>query len=257
MGTSPGNGRKKKWWLTTTFVALVSLLAVSAGANDQSFTDVPTDHLFHGDIEWMKEHDITRGCNPPANTKYCAEDNTTRGEMAAFFHRFARSRAVDAGTLEGYGADSFLLKDEAGNLEGLRGEPGPVGPQGEPGLVSGENVTIVTAEEGDGSLVVGAGNTYTVFCPAGQVAISGGYSTDFVLVSERVDNLVDGIGSGILSGLGLGDLLDLGTALDGVANVNVHTDGPVYDDVDDLWGWQIGTTIDLASDISVTAMCVG
>lgn len=262
MGTSPGNGRKKKWWLTTTFVALVSLLAVSAGANDQSFTDVPTDHLFHGDIEWMKEHDITRGCNPPANTKYCAEDNTTRGEMAAFFHRFARSRAVDAGTLEGYGADSFLLKDEAGNLEGLRGEPGPVGPQGEPGLVSTEDVTLLTAGEGDAAFVA-AGNTYTVWCPDGQVAISGGYTTDFQLLGPEVDDLLSGIDLDVIGGLPVVDQLvgpftiitNLGDVLDGVSNVNVHTNGPVTDG--DKWGWQVGTTIDLASEISVTAMCVG
>lgn len=261
MGTNSGTDRRKKWWLATTVVALVSLLGVSAAAN-QSFTDVPTDHLFHGDIEWMKESGVTRGCNPPDNTEYCPEDNTTRGEMAAFFHRFARSQTVDAGTLEGYGADDFLRKDEAGNLEDLRGERGPQGPQGEPGLVSGENVTLLTAGQGDPAFIA-VGNSYTVYCPAGQVAISGGYKAEFQLLGPAVENLLDAIDltsiGTILSGLvgPFSTVKNLGDVFDGATNVNVHTDGPVYDSVDDRWGWQIGTTLDVASDITVTAMCVG
>ncbi len=27
---------------------------------------------------------ITKGCNPPVNTKYCPDDFVTRGQMAAF-----------------------------------------------------------------------------------------------------------------------------------------------------------------------------
>ena len=261
MGTKPGADRKRKLWMTAAVAALVSLVGVSAAAN-QSFTDVPSDHLFHGDIEWMKESGVTRGCNPPANTEYCPEDNTTRGEMAAFFHRFANSQTVDAGWLEGHSADEFLRKDEAGDLEDLRGEPGPQGPQGEPGLVSTQDVTLLTAGQGDAAFVA-AGNTYTVWCPDGQVAISGGYTTDFQLLGPEVDDLLSGIDLGVIGDLPIvGDLVgpftiitNLGDVLVGVSNVNVHTNGPVTDG--DQWGWQVGTTINLVSDISVTAMCVG
>ncbi|MPZ51679.1 MAG: ExeM/NucH family extracellular endonuclease [Acidimicrobiia bacterium] len=51
------------------------------------FDDVPDDHLFHDDIQWLAEEGITIGCNPPANTLFCPADRVTRGQMAAFLNR--------------------------------------------------------------------------------------------------------------------------------------------------------------------------
>jgi len=51
------------------------------------FVDVPAGHLFHGDIEWLAAEGITKGCNPPANDRYCPDDPVTRGQMAAFLAR--------------------------------------------------------------------------------------------------------------------------------------------------------------------------
>lgn len=55
---------------------------------------VSTDHFtdddfstFEGDINAIADRGITRGCNPPANTRYCPTRNVTRGEMAAFLNR--------------------------------------------------------------------------------------------------------------------------------------------------------------------------
>ena len=45
------------------------------------FTDVPNSHLFHNDIDWMRDNGITFGCG---GGKYCPDDNVTRGEMGAF-----------------------------------------------------------------------------------------------------------------------------------------------------------------------------
>lgn len=51
------------------------------------FTDVPAGHLFYEEIEWLATANITRGCNPPFNDRYCPSDNMTRGQMAAFLAR--------------------------------------------------------------------------------------------------------------------------------------------------------------------------
>ncbi|HUG08781.1 MAG TPA: hypothetical protein VMP13_07805 [Acidimicrobiia bacterium] len=44
-------------------------------------------HLFEADIDAIAAVGITKGCNPPANTQYCPDDDVTRGEMAAFLRR--------------------------------------------------------------------------------------------------------------------------------------------------------------------------
>lgn len=44
-------------------------------------------HLFEGDIEWLASAGITKGCNPPANSRFCPDENVTRGQMAAFLGR--------------------------------------------------------------------------------------------------------------------------------------------------------------------------
>jgi hypothetical protein len=46
-------------------------------------------NTFEGDIEKLAAADITRGCNPPTNDRFCPRDFVTRGQMAAFFHRAA------------------------------------------------------------------------------------------------------------------------------------------------------------------------
>jgi hypothetical protein len=42
---------------------------------------------FEADIEWLAAVGVTKGCNPPANTRYCPTRAVTRGEMAAFLVR--------------------------------------------------------------------------------------------------------------------------------------------------------------------------
>ena len=44
-------------------------------------------HLFEPAIEWLAEAGITKGCNPPANTRFCPQGFVTRGQMAAFLVR--------------------------------------------------------------------------------------------------------------------------------------------------------------------------
>ncbi|MFP3913506.1 MAG: S-layer homology domain-containing protein [Actinomycetota bacterium] len=70
-------------------VIAAGLLAVSVQAAGQSpsFDDVPDGHVFTSDIDWLAAEGITRGCNPPDNTRFCPDDPVTRGQMAAFLVR--------------------------------------------------------------------------------------------------------------------------------------------------------------------------
>ena len=46
-------------------------------------------NTFEDDIAWAAESGVTKGCNPPANTLFCPDDDVTRGQMAAFITRFS------------------------------------------------------------------------------------------------------------------------------------------------------------------------
>ena len=50
------------------------------------FTD-DDGSVFEADIAWMAAVGITKGCNPPANTRFCPENSVTRAQMAAFISR--------------------------------------------------------------------------------------------------------------------------------------------------------------------------
>jgi S-layer homology domain len=51
------------------------------------FDDVPASSTFHDDIAKLATAGITKGCNPPANTRFCPGQDVSRGQMAAFLHR--------------------------------------------------------------------------------------------------------------------------------------------------------------------------
>jgi hypothetical protein len=51
------------------------------------FNDVPPSSTFANDIAKLATAAITRGCNPPANNRFCPDDRVTRGQMAAFLDR--------------------------------------------------------------------------------------------------------------------------------------------------------------------------
>jgi hypothetical protein len=56
-----------------------------------AFTDVPESNVFHSSITWMKDNEVTLGCNPPDNDEYCPSDTVTREQMAAFMRRLAQT----------------------------------------------------------------------------------------------------------------------------------------------------------------------
>ncbi|MFP3883441.1 MAG: S-layer homology domain-containing protein, partial [Actinomycetota bacterium] len=65
----------------------VRALDLTDGLDDPFVDD--DGNTFEADIEKLAAADITRGCNPPTNDEFCPDDNVTRGQMAAFFHRAA------------------------------------------------------------------------------------------------------------------------------------------------------------------------
>jgi len=60
-------------------------LDLESSSNDW-FTD-DDGHLFEGDINAIGEADITRGCNPPANDRFCPDRLVSRAEIATFLTR--------------------------------------------------------------------------------------------------------------------------------------------------------------------------
>lgn len=78
--------------LSTLAIASCLVLAATASQSSaavpwQGFDDVPPSSVFYGDIVWLHDGGITKGCNPPSNTLFCPEDSVTRGQMAAFLVR--------------------------------------------------------------------------------------------------------------------------------------------------------------------------
>ena len=70
--------------------AVVLAMVVSTEAAGVTIVGAVVDdngNTFEGDIDAIAVADITRGCNPPTNSRFCPDDNVDRGQMAAFLHR--------------------------------------------------------------------------------------------------------------------------------------------------------------------------
>jgi S-layer homology domain len=61
--------------------------ALGLPSTSEDFFDDDAGHLFEADINRLAAAGITRGCNPPANTRFCPDEAMTRGEMAALLAR--------------------------------------------------------------------------------------------------------------------------------------------------------------------------
>ncbi len=87
---------------TTTVVETPPTTVVETPPQSGRFTD-DDGSVFEADIERIAEAEITLGCNPPDNDRYCPDDTLTRGQMAAFL-----ARALG---LDGTPADRFVDDD--------------------------------------------------------------------------------------------------------------------------------------------------
>lgn len=77
------------------------------------FTDT-IGHLFRSEINGIAAAGITRGCNPPTNSRFCPVDAVTRGEMAAFLFR---ALDLPAGSKVFSDTAGHLFQDEVAALE--------------------------------------------------------------------------------------------------------------------------------------------
>jgi hypothetical protein len=69
---------------------MAAFLVRALGLTENShagFSDVAADNTFVDDIGKLATAAITKGCNPPANSRFCPKDPVTRGQMAAFLDR--------------------------------------------------------------------------------------------------------------------------------------------------------------------------
>ena len=65
---------------------IVRALGLTDNGGGDLFID-DDNSIFENDIDRLATADITRGCNPPTNNKYCPDLDVTRGAMTAFLHR--------------------------------------------------------------------------------------------------------------------------------------------------------------------------
>lgn len=83
--------RRHVYFLAGLILAAALFASTASWAADR-FTDVADSNPFDDDIAWMADTGITKGCNPPANDRFCPGNYVTREQMAAFMHRFAISQ---------------------------------------------------------------------------------------------------------------------------------------------------------------------
>ena len=99
---------------------LAAFLSAALGLVDGSGADLFIDDdnsVFEGDIDRLGTAGITLGCNPPANDRFCPNDDVTRGQIAALLHRAA----------EGVQLQILSINDFHGNIATTSSAFGGVG----------------------------------------------------------------------------------------------------------------------------------
>jgi hypothetical protein len=84
--------------LSCSLMLIASVALASDLEPGGTFTD-DNGNTHEGAIEAIAAENITRGCNPPANTLYCPDEGVTRGQMAAFL---VRAFGLTANTHSGF-----------------------------------------------------------------------------------------------------------------------------------------------------------
>lgn len=66
--------------------------------------------VFQADIEWLFSANITFGCNPPKNDRFCPDNTVTRGQMAAFLSRALKLPAAPSAGFTDTGGSIFAAE---------------------------------------------------------------------------------------------------------------------------------------------------
>ncbi len=75
---------------TVTRGQMAAFLVRALGLTDNGGGDLFVDDdgsIFENDIDKLGTAEVTKGCNPPVNDRYCPDGKVTRGQMAAFLVR--------------------------------------------------------------------------------------------------------------------------------------------------------------------------
>jgi SpoIID/LytB domain protein len=79
--TRNGNWFRSKFSVRSPYVS-----AVIAPGTIPPFVDIGGS-IHYDSIAFIWQNGITKGCNPPANDRFCPDGNVTRGQMSAFLNR--------------------------------------------------------------------------------------------------------------------------------------------------------------------------
>ena len=85
-------------------VALAMTVATGVVFASHQFPDVPDSSTYHDDVDWLVTHGITQGY---PNGDYGPDDPVSRGQMAAFLHRYN-------GAFTEYGIASIVVSKGGG-----------------------------------------------------------------------------------------------------------------------------------------------
>ncbi len=88
------------------------------------------DSIFEADINAIADAGVTKGCNPPANDRYCPKDNVKRDQMASFLARALSLPPITPPPATGGGEMSVVFvavrQGDAAIYQGACGEVGVI-----------------------------------------------------------------------------------------------------------------------------------
>jgi len=193
-------GRRHLIGLAGLLVAAVLLIPGVSWASNQ-FTDVPDTNVFHSNIAWLADADVTKGCNPPANDEFCPGDAVTREQMAAFMQRLYNEKiAPIEALLAGVSRNGDTLLFDGMNIQLVNGAGTTATTNSLGNLIIGYNADNGDTRTGSHMLVVGDENSYTSY--GGIIAgLNNATSGEWSSVTGGRDNTASGTWSSVTGGL--------------------------------------------------------
>ncbi len=240
--------------LVALFVLLILAVVLIPGVarGGDRFTDVGDDNIFDADIAWMTDEDVTKGCNPPVNDKYCPSDTVTREQMAAFMHRLYTNKIAPleakVGALETLLAgvtrngDTLLLSGM--NLQVVNGQGTTASSNGLGNVIIGYNEDDGATETRTGShyLIIGEEHDWSSY--SGIVAGYGNSATGiYASVTGGQYNTASSFGASVTGG-------QYNTASGGVSSVTGGRNNTASDSSSSVTGGRDNTASGFGASVS-------
>ncbi len=173
-----------------------------------TFDDVADSNVFHSDIDWLAANGVTKGCNPPHNTKFCPSNPVTREQMAAFMHRLSgddnrildgRLDALEA-MLAGVSRNGDILLFDGMNLQIVNGEEETFTSNSLGNVIIGYNESsFLSTRTGSHYLVIGSNNSYETYGGA-VIGWANRAEGPFASVTGGAGNIASGLYSSVTGG---------------------------------------------------------